>query len=114
MDWRPAAFDAERLARVDAWVQRLIADRKIPGAVVMLTRDGRTVYHKAFGSRDLGTHAPLQPNDIFRIASQTKAITTLAVMMLWEEGRSLQARRSDRELPARVQGADSPHQVQSG
>jgi len=87
MDWRPAAFDAERLARVDAWVQRLIADRKIPGAVVMLTRDGRTVYHKAFGSRDLGTHAPLQPNDIFRIASQTKAITTLAVMMLWEEGR---------------------------
>lgn len=83
----PAAFDAERLARVDAWVQRLIADRKIPGAVVMLTRDGRTVYHKAFGSRDLGTHVALKPNDIFRIASQSKAITSLAVMMLWEEGR---------------------------
>ena len=53
----------------------------------MLTRDGRTVYHKAFGVRDLGTRVAEQPNDIFRIASQTKAIASLAVMMLWEEGR---------------------------
>lgn len=82
-----AAFDPARLARIDAWVNRLIAEGKIPGAVVMLTRDGRTVYHKAFGVRDLGTRIAERPDDIFRIASQTKAVTSLAVMMLWEEGR---------------------------
>lgn len=81
------AFNAARLARIDAWVNGLIAEGKIPGAVVMITRDGQTVYHKAFGVRDLGTRVAEQPNDIFRIASQTKAITSLAVMMLWEEGR---------------------------
>ena len=74
-----AAFDTSRLARIDSWVQRLITEGKIPGAVVMLTHDGRTVYHKAFGNRDLGTRVAQQPNDIFRIASQTKAITSLAV-----------------------------------
>ena len=82
-----AAFLPNRLARIDSWVQQLIDDRKIPGAVVMLVRDGKVAYHKAYGVRDLGTRVPEQPNDIFRIASQTKAITSLAVMMLWEEGR---------------------------
>ena len=84
---RAPTFNTNRLARIDSWVQRLIAEGKIPGAVIMITHDGRTVYHKAFGYRDLGTHVAQQPNDIFRIASQTKAITSLAVMMLWEEGR---------------------------
>jgi CubicO group peptidase (beta-lactamase class C family) len=82
-----AAFVPERLARMDAWVQRLVDEKKIPGAVVMLVRDGRVVHHKAFGVRDLKTRVPQQKDDIFRIASQTKAITSLAVMMLWEEGR---------------------------
>ena len=81
------AFDAPRLARVDAMVERLIADRRIPGAVVMLVRDGQVEYHKAFGYRDLGTKAPMRTDDIFRIASQTKAITSLAAMILWEEGK---------------------------
>ena len=80
-------FDPERLARIDRWVEGLIASRQIPGAVVMLVRDGQTAYHKAYGTRDLGTRAPMRVDDIFRIASQTKAITSLAVMMLWEEGR---------------------------
>ena len=80
-------FHADRLARVDRWVDGLIAAKKIPGAVVMLVHDGRTAYHKAYGVRDLGTGAPMRTDDIFRIASQTKAITSLAVMMLWEEGR---------------------------
>ncbi|MES2176746.1 MAG: serine hydrolase domain-containing protein [Gemmatimonadota bacterium] len=82
-----AAFDPVRLARLDAWVQRLITERQIPGAVVMLVRDGQVAYHKAYGTRDLGTGAPQRTNDIFRIASQTKAIKSLAVMMLWEEGK---------------------------
>jgi CubicO group peptidase (beta-lactamase class C family) len=82
-----AAFDPARLARIDEWINKLVADRQIPGAVVMLVRDGRVAYHKAFGVRDMSTNVAMKPDDIFRIASQTKAITSLAVMMLWEEGR---------------------------
>ncbi len=81
------SFAPLRLARIDSLVNRLIADRRIPGAVVMLVRDGRVEYHTAYGYRDLGTKAPMRRDDIFRIASQTKAITSLAAMMLWEEGR---------------------------
>ena len=80
-------FDPQRLARIDAYVNRLVAEQRIPGAVVMLVHDGRVEYHKAFGVRDLGTAAPLRTDDIFRIASQTKAITSLAAMILWEEGK---------------------------
>lgn len=81
------AFDAIRLARVDSMVIRLVAQQKLPGAVVMLVKDGAVAYHKAFGYRDMATKAPLRRDDIFRIASQSKAITSLAAMMLWEEGK---------------------------
>lgn len=84
---RGSAFMPYRLARIDSMLQSLIAAEQMPGAVVMLIRDGRVEYHKAFGYRDLATRAPMRTDDIFRIASQTKAITSLAVMMLWEEGR---------------------------
>ena len=76
----------ERVERLDAWIDQLVADREIPGAVVLIMRNGTVAYERAYGVRDLGTGAPLRTNDIFRIASQTKAITSLAVMMLWEEG----------------------------
>ena len=95
-----AGFDPARLARIDSWLQKLIADRQIPGAVVMLVRDGRVAYHKAYGVRDIATGAPMRENDIFRIASQTKAITSLAVMMLWEEGRFQLDDPIGRYLPA--------------
>jgi CubicO group peptidase (beta-lactamase class C family) len=72
---------------VDSLITRLIAERRIPGAVVMLVRDGKVEVHTAYGVRDLTTKAPMRRDDIFRIASQTKAITSLAAMMLWEEGR---------------------------
>jgi CubicO group peptidase (beta-lactamase class C family) len=80
-------FLPDRVARIDSFVAKLVADRRIPGAVVMLVRDGQVEYHKAFGVRDLNTRAPLRTDDIFRIASQTKAITSLAAMMLWEDGK---------------------------
>lgn len=82
-----AAFDPQRLARIDAWLAGLVAERRIPNAVAMIVKDGRVAYHKAFGVRDLATGAPVRPDDIFRLASQTKAITSLAVLMLWEEGK---------------------------
>lgn len=84
---RAAAFLPDRLARVDSWIESLVRAKEIPGAVVMLVKDGQVQHHRAFGVRELGKPDALRPDDIFRIASQTKAITSLAVMMLWEEGR---------------------------
>ena len=82
-----SGFYADRLARIDTWVQQQVDGGKIPGAVVMIVRDGGVAYYKAFGVRDIATKVPQRRDDIFRIASQTKAITSTAVMMLWEEGR---------------------------
>ena len=81
------AFDAARLGRLESYLTRLVAEQRIPGAVVMLVRNGQVEYHKAFGYRNISTKVPMRTDDIFRIASQTKAITSLAAMMLWEEGK---------------------------
>jgi CubicO group peptidase (beta-lactamase class C family) len=91
--FRPAAspeaagFSSARLARIDSVIQPLVAAGQLPGAVVFIARDGQIVMHKAYGYRDTETRAPMRKDDIFRIASQSKAIASLAVMMLWEEGR---------------------------
>lgn len=82
-----AGFSSARLARIDSLIEPMIANRQIPGAVVFIARDGQVVMHKAYGYRDSETRAPMRKDDIFRIASQSKAIASLAVMMLWEEGR---------------------------
>jgi CubicO group peptidase (beta-lactamase class C family) len=81
------AFIPSRLARIDSTLAALVAAKRIPGATALIIKDGKVAYNKAFGVRDLGTNAPMRTDDIFRIASQTKAITSLAAMMLWEEGR---------------------------
>ena len=82
-----AAFIPARLERIDSWVNGLIAQQQLPGAVVMIVKDGQVAVHKAYGARELGAPAPMRRDDIFRMASQTKAITSLAVMMLWEDGK---------------------------
>jgi CubicO group peptidase (beta-lactamase class C family) len=64
-----------------------IEDGDIPGVVALVARNGKIVYHKAFGTSDAKSKRTLRRDDIFRMASQTKAITATAVMMLWEEGR---------------------------
>ena len=76
-----------RLERIDAMISDAIESRQIPGAVALVARNGVIVYHKAFGSAEAGTGRELRKDDIFRIASQSKAITATAVMMLWEEGK---------------------------
>ena len=81
-----AGFSSERLARIDEMMNDAIAKGQIPGGVVFISRAGRVVLHKAYGVRDAERRTPMQRDDIFRIASQSKAITSLAVMMLWEEG----------------------------
>lgn len=75
----------ERLQRIDNMCQSAIDNGDVPGIVALIQRNGKIVYHKAFGQSDESGKA-LQTDDIFRIASQTKAITSTAVMMLWEQG----------------------------
>ena len=85
----PAAehMSAERLMRIDQMINSAIEEDEIPGAVALIARNGRIVYHKAFGTTNPSTGREYRTDDIFRIASQTKAITATAVMILWEEGK---------------------------
>lgn len=79
----------ERLTRVDKMLEQGIDSGWIAGAVGFIARDGRIVYNKAFGVSDIEKKSLMRKDDIFRIASQTKAITSVAVMMLFEEGKFL-------------------------
>ncbi|MDA0194926.1 MAG: serine hydrolase [Bacteroidetes bacterium] len=81
-----AGMSDERLARIDIMLNNAIEKNDIPGAVALIARNGKIVYYKAFGMADNESKRSLKRDDIFRIASQTKAITSTAVMMLWEEG----------------------------
>lgn len=82
-------FSAERLKRIDVVLNDWVAKGWINGAVGMVLRDGKIVYHKSAGYNDLENKTALAKDGIFRIASQTKAITSVAVMMLYEEGKFL-------------------------
>lgn len=79
-------MSANRLARIDKMLEQTIQEDILPGVVAIVVRNGKIVYHKAFGVADAKGKEDLSPDAIFRIASQTKAITSTAVMMLWEEG----------------------------
>jgi CubicO group peptidase (beta-lactamase class C family) len=82
-------FSSERLTRVDRVLNEFVTKGQVPGVTALIIRNGKIVYHKSFGYSDVENKTPLRNDDIFRIASQSKAITALAVMMLWEEGKFL-------------------------
>ncbi|MCE5331092.1 MAG: beta-lactamase family protein [Bacteroidales bacterium] len=85
----PATFDATRLARLDSAFQKLVDKGTIPQAVTFVAHHGKVIHNKAYGWRDIGSKIPCRKDDIFRMASQTKAITAVAVMTLFEEGKIL-------------------------
>lgn len=82
-----AGMSTERLARIDAMCEKAVLEADIPGVVAFVARNGKIVYWRAFGMADNQSGRSLKRDDIFRIASQSKAITSTAVMMLWEEGK---------------------------
>ena len=82
-------FSSERLQRIDKLVQQYIDSNWIAGAIAIVAHDGNIVYHKAIGYDDKEKNKRLQKDAIWRIASQTKAITSVAVMMLFEDGKIL-------------------------
>jgi CubicO group peptidase (beta-lactamase class C family) len=82
-------FSSDRLYRIDEMVRGYIDEGKMAGATALIARNGKIVYYKAFGYDDREEKKPLKRDAIFRIASQTKAITSVAIMMLYEEGKFL-------------------------
>ena len=79
----------ERLSRIDAVMKEYIDQEKLAGNVVYVSRNGMPVYYKSFGMRDVEAELPMNRNDMFRIASQTKAITSVGIMILQEQGKLL-------------------------
>ncbi|EKB51147.1 serine hydrolase domain-containing protein [Cecembia lonarensis] len=77
----------ERLKKLDAMLEEAIHNDEIPGLVALVARNGKIVYHTAKGKADAADGKAMSKDAIFRIASQTKAITSTAVMMLWEDGK---------------------------
>ncbi len=80
-------LSAERLQNATAVLRQAVADRKIAGAVGLVARHGKIAYLEPVGLQDLGARVPMTERSVFRIYSQTKAVTAVAVMMLVEEGK---------------------------
>ena len=93
-------LSAERLARLRAGLQQQVAAGRAVGVVAYVARNGRVVFHEAFGQADREAGVPMKTDTVFRIASQTKALTSVAVMMLVEEGRIGLADPVSRFIPA--------------
>ena len=86
-DPRAVGLCPERLDRVDGWMRRLVAEGKLAGLSVMLSRQGQTAFFRAHGLADIARNKPFSADTIARIYSMTKPLTSVAVMILYEEGR---------------------------
>ena len=93
-------MSSERLQRLDRMVQMYIDSGRQAGVAVLVARKGKIVHHKAYGYDDPAQKNPLRRDAIFRIASQTKAITSMGVLMLYEDGKFLLDDPISKYLPA--------------
>jgi len=80
-------FDAPRLAKLDAYMSKAVADGRVAGMITLLARHGQVVSEKAYGMRRLEGSAPMTRDTIFRLYSMTKPITGVAMMILFEDGK---------------------------
>lgn len=96
---RPGGLAADRVAVIDSGLQRYVDDNRVAGIVALVLQDGKPVYEKAFGWADKEAGRRMTTDTIFRIASQTKALTSVAIMQLIEEGRLSLGRRVGDFIP---------------
>jgi CubicO group peptidase (beta-lactamase class C family) len=82
-----AHFNLQKLQRIGEYFREQIANGKIPGAILLIRQHDKPVYHEFFGVRDLATKLPMTDDTIFRLHSMTKPITSVAAMMLVDEGK---------------------------
>jgi CubicO group peptidase (beta-lactamase class C family) len=95
-----AAPSPARLERLSGFFENEVATGKLAGAIVLIQQHGRPVYFKCFGVRDVATKQPMTPDTIFSIHSMTKPITSLAAMMLIDEGKLALADPVSKYIPA--------------
>ena len=93
-------LSSTRLALIERTLRADVEKGRVPGAVVLIARKGRVAYLTSVGMRDPSSRAPMTPDAIFAIASMTKPMTSVATMMLYEEGRLLLSDPVSKYLPA--------------
>ena len=93
-------FSAERLKVLDVRLNEWVEKGWMQGGTILIARNGKIVYHKAVGYNDIEAKVLMKKDDIFRIASQTKAITSVAIMQLFEQGKLLLDDPVSKYLPA--------------
>jgi CubicO group peptidase (beta-lactamase class C family) len=96
---KDVGLDRDRLARVDHVTHRYVDDGKLPGVMTVIARRGEVVHHDRYGWADVESRRALRDDDIFRIYSMTKPITSVALMMLYEEGEVLLENPVSRYIP---------------
>jgi CubicO group peptidase (beta-lactamase class C family) len=96
----PLGFSVARLARLDTALQRYVDDNQVAGVVALVLRDGQTAYERAFGWADKEANRRMTTDALFRIASQSKALTSVAIMQLVEEGKIALGDPVSRFIPA--------------
>jgi CubicO group peptidase (beta-lactamase class C family) len=82
-----SSFSPEKLTRVGDYIRNEIASRKIPGAIMLIQQHGHPVYFESFGVRDVESQLPMTPDTIFQLYSMSKPVTSVAAMMLVEDGK---------------------------
>jgi CubicO group peptidase (beta-lactamase class C family) len=87
VDPAEVGLDPRQLARVDEHLARYVDAGKLPGWQLVIARRGQVAHASVYGRRDVETGAPVTPDTLWRVYSMTKPITSVAAMMLWEEGR---------------------------
>jgi CubicO group peptidase (beta-lactamase class C family) len=104
-------LSSERLDRIGHAIQKSFDESRIAGAVSLVARHGKIAYFKAFGMADREARKPMQTDNLFRICSMTKPITSVAVMILYEEGRFLLNEPVSNFIPEfkNVKVLDPPH-----
>ncbi|HEY3798637.1 MAG TPA: serine hydrolase domain-containing protein [Caulobacteraceae bacterium] len=93
-------MDPKALEAIDGYLQGLVDDGTLAGAVTLVARHGRTVHTSLLGVKDLETKEPLKLDTIFRIFSMTKPVTAVAMMILWDEGKWSPDDLIEKHIPA--------------
>ena len=97
---RPHSFSAAGLERVGNYLRREVANGSIPGAILLIQQHGKPVYFEKFGLRDVATKRPMTDDTIFRLYSMSKPITSVATMMLVDDGKLALDEPLDKYIPA--------------
>lgn len=86
VDPSAAGFSVDRLERLDQWISSMVEQNVIAGATVMISRKGKLAYSESFGKSNVESQRDMTTNDLFKIASMSKVITSVAVLQMYEKG----------------------------